>query len=114
MTHLRSKASYTRTRRFTGIAEPADHAEAYPADQEEPVGRDTPGQFEDANVVNAEVEDAEVEDAEVEDEEQPVEDEQVALQRRPFEADTSDDDSNPDLGNVSEFSGPLRLKSSTP
>ena len=109
MTHLRSKASYTRTRRFTGIAEPADHAEAYPADQEEPVGRDTPGQFEDANVVNAEVK-----DAEVEDEEQPVEDEQVALQRRPFEADDSDDDLNPDLANVSEFSGPLRSKSSTP
>ena len=111
-------------RRFAGIAEPADHAEAYPADQEESFGRDTPGQFEDAEVEDAEVEDAEVEvaevedaeveDAEVEDGEQPVENEQVALQRRPFEADDSDDDLNPDLANVSEFSGPLRSKSSTP
>ena len=109
-------------RRFAGIAEPTDHAEAYPADQEESFGRDTPGQFEDAGVEDAEVEDAEVEVAEieqvvveeVEDGEQSVENEQVTLQRRPFEADDSDDDSNPDLANVSEFSGPLRSKSSTP
>jgi len=82
-------------RRFAGIAEPADQADPDPVEQVDAC------QFEDV-------------EAEVQDEEQPVEDEQVALQRRPFEADDSDDESNSGLASYSSSSGPLRSKSLAP